>query len=130
MQRKRHVGSLVPARDRRTESELLDVIDRAAAVPIAYGFGAAVTARLDYGERRHGHAFTGRTVEALLDEAIEEAVDLPAWTLLAYVQADRLGTDQSTLDALRQPIVAAGVAAATAHVELSRAVLAWKAAKR
>lgn len=130
MPRKRAVGSYLPGRDLGIEADLLTTIDRLAATAIGYGFGAAVVSRLDLGERRYGNAFVGRTVPDLLGEAIEEAVDLPAWAALAYQQAVRLDTDQSTLDALRQMIVSAGVAAAHAHVELDRAMTTWNRAQR
>lgn len=130
MQGKRRIGSHLPARDRRTEAELLGAVDRAAPLPIGYGFGAAVVGRLDRGDRERGNEFAGRPVAELLAEAEEEAEDLAAWSVLAYVRAVAVGADQSSLDALREPVVAAGFHAARAHYELRRAAAAWKAAER
>lgn len=108
---------------------MLAQIDAAAPLPPGYGFADRVLERLALGDRQHGHAFQSRSVGELLAEAVEEAEDLPAWALLAYQQAVRHGADQSTLDTLRQSIVAAGVAAATAHVQLTRAAGVWKRAE-
>ena len=127
--RSRTVGSRLPGRDLRLERDLLAQVDAAAPVPLGYGFGDLVAARLALGDRRHGHGYVSRTVDDLLAEAVEEAEDLPAWALLAYQQAVRHGADQSTLDTLRQSIVEAGVAAATAHVQLTRAAGVWKRAE-
>lgn len=127
MQR-RALGSV--GRDRGLEADLLTTVDRIGPTPHAYGFGASVQSRLDRGDRLHGNAFAARDVRDLLGEAIEEAEDLPAWAVLAFTQAVRSGADQSSLDTLRQAIVMAACAAATAHLKLREAVAAWERAGR
>ncbi len=51
-------------------------------------FIASVQARLALGEQRYGTTWTGRPVEALVSEAVEEATDLAAWLLLAEQRAE------------------------------------------
>lgn len=128
--RSRTVGSRLPGRDLRLERDLLAQVDAAAPVPLGYGFGDLVAARLALGDCRHGHGFLSRTVDDLLAEAVEEAEDLPAWALLAYQQAVRHGGDQATLDEVRHQVIAAGIGAAHAHLWLRNAATVWKRAER
>lgn len=129
MDRSLRIGSRLPARDRRLEEELLAVVDRIAPIPAGYPFVDHVARRLDLGDRLHGNAFVGRSVDELIGEAVEECEDIVAWSLLAFTNAVRSGADESTLDELRQHVIAASVKAASAHHDLRAAVTAWKRAR-
>ena len=107
---------------------MLAQVEKVAALPLGYGFGGMVAARLELGERRHGHGFLSRTVPELLVEAAEEAEDLPAWALLGFQRAIRQGCDRSMLDAVRRQVVSAGIGAAHAHLSLRNAATVWKRA--
>lgn len=75
-------------------------------------FAEAVKARLERGERVFGNQWAARPAVDLIAEAIEEAADLAAWSLLAL---QRLGDAPGDRVASAQLVGAISLAAATHH---------------
>jgi len=111
-------------RDLRFEVATVHAAQQGSRVSVA-AFPDLVMARLELGEHVHGQRWTTQPVVQLLDEAIEEALDLPAWVLLA-LQSLRAGGNQALVREVSSLAIRACAHAADAHALLyaaRRAVL-------
>lgn len=84
-------------RDHARERALLDHGQRLARITVA-SWPAHVTARLEHGQDRYGDQWAERPAGDLVAEAVEEAVDLAAWSCLALQSIDadaRAGVEET-----------------------------------
>jgi len=107
---------------RRDEDRERRVLVTASGVAAAGDWHELVAARLEQGQRDYGDAWAERSAADLAAEAIEEAADLAAWSLLAEQALDAGDIDSPTADRVRRLLSGAISSAARAHVELEAAL--------